>query len=42
LREYLYKLASSTYKTLNKVKEGEIEKVNSANFGREEKLEEKQ
>jgi hypothetical protein len=42
LRKYLYKLASSTYKTLKQVKEGGFEKGNSANLGREEKLEEKQ
>jgi hypothetical protein len=42
LRKYLYKLASSTYKTLKQVKEGGFEKGNSPNFGREEKLEEKQ
>ena len=42
LRKYLYKLVSSTYKTLNQVKELGFEKGNSANFGREEKLEEKQ
>lgn len=42
LRKYLYKLASSTYKTLKQVKEGGFEKGNSANFGREERLEEKQ
>ena len=41
LRKYIYKLASSTYKTLKQVKEGGFEKGNSANFGREEKLEEK-
>ena len=42
LRKYLYKLASSTYKSLKQVKEGGFEKGNSSNLGREEKLEEKQ
>ena len=42
LRKYLYKLASSTYKALKQVKEGGFEKGNSANLGREDKLEEKQ
>ena len=40
--KYLYKLACSNYKALKQVKEEGFEKENSANLGREERLEEKQ